>query len=120
MHSSIETVASHGDVRSTSEDLLAINRSKVEIARVEEKTLNISVDAEMEGVGRGLGAVVGGGAAMAFTAYIASLFLLPYVKEEINFLSTLLIALLAFTIVALGAVGGARVVKYIENFDAKS
>src|SRR5262245_6820746 len=102
-------------------DLMTIESSKQEIkAEVKPRTVQVTEDAELHGVGKGLGAVVGGGAAMAFTAYLACLFLLPYIQESVNFLTGFLIAIVSYMIVALGALAGYKVVEWVEKRDQEN
>jgi hypothetical protein len=79
------------------------------------RALHVPEDTEVQGFGRGLGALIGGGTAMAFTAYLASLYFLPYVKDEINLLTGFGIAIVSYAIVAFGAWVGYVVVKWVEE-----
>ena len=99
-------------------DLLTIEEPKQEFkVDVKDRTLHVPEDTELQGLGRGLGAMLGGGTFMAFTAYLASLFMLPYIKESITLFSGLLIAVGSYVIVALGALAGYKVVEWVEKHD---
>jgi hypothetical protein len=74
-------------------------------------------DAELHGVGKGLAAVVGGGTAMAFTAYIICVLLLPYFADKLDLFTTVLIGVFAYALVILGAWAGSKVLDLAENHE---
>lgn len=69
-------------------------------------------DAESEGLGRSLGALVGGGAALACSVFVAALSLPRYINSSAGIF---LVVIGVLVVILIGGTIGAKVVKSVEG-----